>query len=204
MNTEKIKTVLLDYGGVVCRVGTEPVYKSVFDAADIESKPELFEKYWALMRLLARGKAQESEIVDLLVANGYKVPDDIEARWHRVIDTLFYPEPVILQLIEDLKSAGYQVGLLSNVWPLSEKYIRANGWYEYFDQTTLSCLLGVAKPDVEIYKIAQEKSQVSAAEILFVDDQQRNIDAAKDFGMQTMVAKSPEQIADDIRELLLK
>lgn len=200
--SKSIKAVLFDYGGVICRIGYAPVSQTVYDMDDIESDPELSAKFNGIIKRMARGKAKEDEISDLLREYGHTIPEDVEPRWRATINELFFPDPKMLELLRDLKGRGITVALLSNVWPLSEKIIRENGWYAPFDQLTLSCRAGYAKPEKQIYEIALKKLAVPAEEVLFVDDLEWNLEPAKTLGMQTLLAESPEQVSEDVRKML--
>ena len=48
-----------------------------------------------------------------------------------------------------------------------------------------STKVGLQKPDPKIFDLAQKQSGVNNSEILFVDNNQKNIDAAEKFGWQT-------------------
>lgn len=82
-----------------------------------------------------------------------------------------------------------KVGLLTNMYVgMFEKIVEAKllplvKWDVIID----SSKIGMQKPDRKIYKFAQEKSGVENNEILFIDNSQKNIDAAKIFGWQTFL-----------------
>jgi putative hydrolase of the HAD superfamily len=56
--------------------------------------------------------------------------------------------------------------------------------FERFDGLVLSCELGLAKPDAEIFKIALTRAKVRAQEAAYFDDIQRFVDAAAALGIQ--------------------
>jgi putative hydrolase of the HAD superfamily len=51
-----------------------------------------------------------------------------------------------------------------------------------FDELFFSCRLGVRKPDAELYRRVQQALDIKPEAILFVDDQQKNVDAAHSAG----------------------
>jgi putative hydrolase of the HAD superfamily len=83
-----------------------------------------------------------------------------------------------------LQRAGIKTGILSNMGDAMELGLRAqHPWLEGFAHHTFSHRLGIAKPDAAIYQHAVEGLQIAAAEILFLDDREENVLAARAAGM---------------------
>jgi putative hydrolase of the HAD superfamily len=83
-----------------------------------------------------------------------------------------------------LQHAGYKTGILSNIGDAVEAGILARfDWLRSFDHHTFSHRLGLAKPDLAIYRHAVEGLGEDASHILFVDDREENILAAREAGM---------------------
>ncbi len=80
-----------------------------------------------------------------------------------------------------------RIGLLTNMYPGMLTAIKNKGILPNitWDVTIDSTAVKVAKPDPKIFQMAEEKSGAIHEEILFVDNSQGNIDAAKNFGWQT-------------------
>ncbi|OGM37601.1 hypothetical protein A3E41_05225 [Candidatus Woesebacteria bacterium RIFCSPHIGHO2_12_FULL_38_9] len=81
----------------------------------------------------------------------------------------------------------YRIGLLTNMYIGMFDDIKNKGllppveWEITIDSTKV----GLQKPDPKIFDLAQKQSGVNNSEILFVDNNQKNIDAAEKFGWQT-------------------
>ena len=58
---------------------------------------------------------------------------------------------------------------------------------------SLHILLNEVKPHEEIYKKAEELSGFAADEILFIDDNQVNVDGARNCGWHSELCKGTEQ-----------
>lgn len=56
-----------------------------------------------------------------------------------------------------------------------------------YKQVLLSCNLGIKKPDSQIFELAQNKAGVEPWEILFVDDQMKNLVIPKEMGWGTVL-----------------
>ena len=74
------------------------------------------------------------------------------------------------------------------------------GWLGRFDHLTFSHRLGIAKPDPAIYRHAAEGLGVAPGRVLFVDDREDNIRAAREAGMQAIQYTSPEEFAQAMHE----
>ncbi|NKZ05882.1 HAD-IA family hydrolase [Actinomadura latina] len=63
-----------------------------------------------------------------------------------------------------------------------------------FDALVYSCRIGVAKPDPRAYEICAERLGVEPADVLFFDDTERNIVAAREAGMRAELFTGPDQV----------
>jgi FMN phosphatase YigB (HAD superfamily) len=94
-----------------------------------------------------------------------------------------------------LQRAGIQTGVLSNVGDAMEAGIVARfPWLAKFNHRTFSHRLGMAKPDAAIYRHAAEGLGVAADEILFVDDLEENVAAARAAGNERYSVHRPRRL----------
>ena len=105
-------------------------------------------------------------------------------------------------LAEKLRQSGIRTGILSNVFEMNAVMLRKIGAYEGFNPVILSCEVKMAKPDLEIYKLAAEKLGVKPEEIIFVDDQEKCWPPAEELGMRVVKAVTPAQIAHDVKSII--
>ena len=91
--------------------------------------------------------------------------------------------PGSFELLEQL-SASYRLACLSNTnalhWP---RVCGEMGLARYFESTFASHLLGMLKPDLEIFQHVVGQLGCPPARILFLDDNQLNIVSARTAGM---------------------
>ena len=103
------------------------------------------------------------------------------------VSNMFQPIRSMEGVLDSVRSAGYGVGLLSNTclghWTWIEQQQFAVMDFA-FDTTILSFEVGSMKPDRKIYQIAEESANVAVEQILFLDDRQQNVDAARSYGWQ--------------------
>jgi len=85
-------------------------------------------------------------------------------------------------------SEHYEIGLLTNNWLGFTKALLEKGLLPKADYRAIveSAEVGCAKPDPQIYNIAQQKSGFAAKEILLIDDAQPYLSAADAEGWRAM------------------
>lgn len=112
------------------------------------------------------------------------------------------PLAEMLQLIAELKEKGIVVGVLSNAFKETVELIDDNGGYNSFDLKVLSCYVGYAKPDEEIFQIALSKLEgTSPAEVVFLDDREKNAIAAGELGMSGIYVTDHADAISEVRLL---
>jgi len=88
----------------------------------------------------------------------------------------------LMEIVAKLKKMGIKTGIISNVGPgVIEKSL--GNIHEYFDVIVISGEEFVVKPDKRIYDIAVGRLGVSAAECIFFDDIESNVEGARGVGM---------------------
>lgn len=97
----------------------------------------------------------------------------------------------------------YRTAILTNSFIGAREQEEARyGFTSMVDVAVYSHEEGVRKPDPRIYAIACERLGIPAAEIVFLDDRQPNIDAARAYGLQTVLFTTTPQAIADIETLL--
>ena len=89
-----------------------------------------------------------------------------------------------IALANGLRAVGVRIGLLSNAAPdLQELMIPHFGVDIDWHDRVISGLVGLAKPDPAIYRLAAARIGVPAARCFFIDDLAENVEAARTTGM---------------------
>ena len=94
----------------------------------------------------------------------------------------------LLEFLEKVKSQGVEIWCLSN--DLSEWSLKLRtrfGLEKYFRGFVISGDVGIRKPDPMIYQNLLNQLNVKANDVIFVDDNPKNIDAASRFGLTTIL-----------------
>lgn len=112
------------------------------------------------------------------------------------------PNEAMIRWAAALQAAGVRTGILSNLGDAMEVGVRAHcPWLEQFDHLTFSHALGIAKPDPAIYRHAAEGLGTRPEHILFIDDRDDNIAAARAAGMQAIQYTNHEAFEQALRGL---
>lgn len=116
-----------------------------------------------------------------------------------------------LDILRKLKVQGYKLILLSNTnpfmmsWGLSGEFDgNGNSLESYFDSLYLSYKLGVMKPNKKIFQYIIDNEKIQPGESLFIDDGERNINAARLLGFKTLCPINGEDWTKELIELLKK
>lgn len=191
-----IKYVLFDFGGVLSESGRKGfITNTLADLYEQNADDMDIGVYHAALR---RGKTDDETVFrELNALYGKHVTKEM---FLKKIHEGFEPAEVVYELAGSLRAHDIGTGILSNVFAMNAQVLREQGWYDGFDPVVLSCDVGYAKPDKEIYDIAIERCHVKANEILFIDDQDKCIGPAISLGMAVVQAFSPDQTAHDVRE----
>ena len=108
--------------------------------------------------------------------------------------------PVIdqsVRLMKALQAKGIPVFSLTNFGIDSYAYAATHyGFLDEFDRDFISGHMQVTKPSVRIYEMLEEASGLSGDALLFADDRQANIDAARARGWQAHLFEGPQGWAD--------
>jgi putative hydrolase of the HAD superfamily len=111
----------------------------------------------------------------------------------------------MLSLMRELRERGYRMAILTNnVREWEELWRSKLPVDEIFELVVDSAWVGLRKPDPAIYRLTIERLDdgLDPRECLFVDDNELNVEAARELGMPAVRFVSNEQAIPEIRELL--
>jgi putative hydrolase of the HAD superfamily len=97
-----------------------------------------------------------------------------------------------------------QVGCLSNTNSIHwDELLRSYSFMGEFDRRFASQLLGCAKPGREIYEKVVGLLRVKPHDILFFDDREENVLAARQLGWNARLYTNSDSLESDLREFSL-
>lgn len=96
-------------------------------------------------------------------------------------------KPDTVDLMQRLKAAGHRLFCLSNMPHHSLAYLeRTYTFWDLFSGQVISCQVGMCKPEPGIYAHLLRHCAMDAAQSIFIDDMQANVDAAAAFGIHPL------------------
>ena len=114
------------------------------------------------------------------------------------IDEVTVPRPDMLDAVASIRGSGMTVAALTNNWtPLDDVSLTS-----CFDVVVESSVVGVRKPQPEIYEIVLAEVGAGPEEVVYLDDIGANLKPARAMGMTTIKVESPDQARSDLAQLL--
>ena len=115
----------------------------------------------------------------------------------------FAPNHSVIELVHELKSSGFRLGVLTNnVRELRHAWWPMLDFANIFDDVVDSHEVGMRKPNRAIYELALNRLGVEAHRAAFLDDAKSNVDAASALGIHGIwVDVDPTQAVQSVRQL---
>ena len=196
-----IQVILFDADGMVL---TGPRFGEVLEKQYniTRDKTEPFFSSEFQMALIGRANLKEVLIPYIGRWGWQGSVDDLLKVWFESVR----PDEEMLGKIRELRGKGLKCCLATNQEKLRTEYISNQmGLGEELDKIFSSSYIGHKKPLVEFFEyIAEHLEGVKKEEILFWDDKETNIDAARAFGFQAEEFKSFADFSKKLEEYVVK
>lgn len=205
----RIKYVAFDLGGVVMTINRSQAIRH-FESIGLKDAKKYLDEYaqQGIFGDLESGKISDEEFRQGLssIVGRNVTMEQCKYAWlgyrgalpKRNLDMLLY-----------LRNNGYRTLLLSNTNPFMMEWARGDNFSPdhhpldyYFNSMYLSYELKMMKPSVEFFKHVLTQEEADADRILFVDDSQKNIDAASQLGIHTYCPVNGTDWTERILKLL--
>lgn len=190
IDTDNIKILLFDLGGVL--VELDDISKMWGRFADDFDSKELWRRWLKNPSIQAIDRGQMS-VDDFLKQWVQDWNIDLPyGQLKKIYEGLIrQPYPGAQELLADCQKK-FTLGCLSNMteghWPK----VKSFGLTSYFEHIFVSYQMGYCKPEDKAYELALEGCSVEASEVLFIDDNEINVMAARERGIQAIEAKTVE------------
>jgi len=200
-----MKAIIFDWGGVCCAEG-EPFASPALQATLGLTPDEITAKVKGIHRDYYLGNHNRDSFWKAIMGH-FGLEENLEINPTALSDAYLnsyevYPD--ILDLIVRLKQ-NYKTGLLSDLTPEMKNQIQTkHDLGKFFQAQVYSCdpEVKLKKPDPKIFQIILEKMEMLPEESLFIDNLQRNIEAAAAIGMKTILFKDRPQFFKEIKEII--
>ncbi len=151
---------------------------------DYDRGTQTGEQFWRIVGTHSGVLLTEEQIADLLAA-------DIDL-WGEL------NQPMV-EWVWQLQQAGVRTGILSNMGDAMAAGLLAKyDWLANFHHRTWSYALKIAKPELDIYHHAARGLGTEPNRILFIDDKEENLAAAREAGMQTVCYTSHAAFVEEM------
>ncbi len=107
----------------------------------------------------------------------------------------------MLDLVANLRGAGWKVGLFSNNSASGAAEIRQQGYDKCFDVALFSADVDCMKPEPEAFTKLADALGVSVTELVYIDDSERSLSTADTVGYTPILFKSRESLVERLKEL---
>ena len=195
-----IDTIIFDFGGVLVDWNPRYLYRDYF--ADDEKLE------WFLSNICTdewnieqdRGRSL-SEATELLVKEFPDYKKEIEMYYGQWETMLKDAIPGTVEILYELKEK-YKIYGLTN-WSAETFPIALNRFefFEVFDGILVSGKEKLIKPDVKIFELMMERFGLKPENSLFIDDNLKNVEASRNFGIETIHFTNPEDLRKELAAL---
>ncbi len=197
-----INTIIFDLGNVLINWDPKLLYNQIFDSE--EKTNHFLENICTLTwneeqdagRSLAAGTAA-------LIKEYPEHKKEIEAYYDRWVEMLNGPIEGTVGIFRELKESGkYKFYALTNwsaeLFPVA---LREFDFLTWFDGIVVSGDEGIRKPHPDFYRIVFDRYQVKPEDALFIDDNLRNVEAARKMGIRSIRFTSAEELEKELQDL---
>lgn len=203
MNQEReIKAVLFDYGGVLAEEGFREGLGAIGRKNGIDPEEVVKAGFDLVHRTgYVVGGGHEAAFWEAVREETGAVGSDDELRGE--ILSRFVLRPRMVEVVDALRGMGFVVGLLSDQTQWLEELDARDGFFEHFDHVFNSYRVGLSKRDPAVFDRAAETLGLQPEEILFIDDNQGNVERAAGRGFRTWLFNDTEEFLGFVGERFL-
>lgn len=201
MTKNKIKLIIFDLSNVCFSMEEPPFIHDFCLKHDLDEK--VFDQEY--QELLKKAEVDEisGEQIWKQMLPKYGVKENPEKLIKEMIDSK-YEHPEVLAIAKELKNKGLPVVYLTNYnkdyWELIVKRWNMD---KYFSFGIVSYQIKARKPAPEGFKKFMEIYQVKPKEILFIDDSEKNLAKAREYGIQGHLFRGTPELADFLKTVKL-
>lgn len=199
----EIKNVIFDLGGVLIDWNPEYVYLDVFNG-DREKMKWFFDE---ICTMDWNENQDAGYPLEKATEERVKLFPEYEewiriyyGRWEEMLGKQIDGTVAILKQLID--NPNYKVVALTNwsaeTFPVA---LERFDFLHWFEGIVVSGTEKMRKPFNEIYELTLNRFNIEAAQSLFIDDNARNIEAAKKMGINTIRFNNPTQLKSELKSL---
>jgi putative hydrolase of the HAD superfamily len=183
--------VFFDIGGVLVALDGMPALSRLLGLG--ESRDEIHRRWLACRTVVLHetGRLTPEEFAQGIVVD-LAMDLSPEAFLAEFEGWLTGPHPGAFELVNEIPPS-YHVAALSNMSATHWNRIKTMGWPDRFNAAFVSCEIRHLKPSREAFELALREMALPAANVLFLDDSDVNVQAARAMGINAHVVMNPAE-----------
>jgi len=196
----KLNAVLFDYGGVLAEEGFHNglIALAKEQGLNVDDMPkEATKAVYDTGFVLGRGSAK---IFWQCMRERTGLEGDDATLTQRILSG-FVLRPWIIELVRNLRKQRMVTGILSDQTHWLDELNDRDHFYQYFDLIFNSYYLGKGKHDASLFKDVATELKLPICEILFIDDDEGNVNRAREAGMQALHYVDKERFIQELNKL---
>jgi len=194
-----VNTVVFDLGGVLVDWDPRYLLRELMPGREAEMEAllaDVLNHAWNLERDKGDSWAEAMAALKVEYPAWAEIFDAYTERWP---ETLAGSHDATVAILHELKERRVPLYALSNwsaeMFPhAEEKY----DWLELFDGVVVSGRVKMIKPDREIFDYLLDTFQLRAADLLFIDDHEPNVVAARSYGIAAHLFRGAEDLRREL------
>lgn len=194
-----IDTIIFDFGGVLVDWNPRYVFRNHFQD---DEKME-----WFLQNICTdewnieqdRGRSLQ-EATEMLVNQFPEHETEIRmyyGQWPTMLKDMI---PSTVEILYQLKEKYKLYGLTNwsaETFPIALKRF---SFFQVFEGILVSGEEKLIKPDPQIFQLMMDKFNLNPSHCLFIDDNEKNVLAARNFGIDTIHFSTPENLLEELKQ----
>lgn len=188
---------LFDYGMVVSTAPKPSDWQTMEHMTGLDLGPKS-SPYWASREAFDSGELSSDEYWATVLGRPVTSAD---IQWLEAHDLAQWSHlnSRTLAVLETLQSESANVALLSNMpIQMAQRHLTESPWIKYFSNLYFSGMLGLAKPDPQIFDHVVADLGVRPQDVVFIDDNATNVAAARSLGFRTLLHTSATDLQEEL------
>jgi putative hydrolase of the HAD superfamily len=201
LSREVVLNIVFDLAGVVVRYDQAALIAEVFPDPTMHATVRADVIGHVDWLALDRGTlSQPDAIVRAAHRTGLSATDI--AQLFAQMSAAWVPIAGTVDLLQRLHAKGHPLFCLSNMHVASIAYLEQTyTFWDVFTGVVISCRVQLIKPEPAIYAYLLERYGLEASQTVFIDDTVINLEAAAQWGIQTIRFENPVQCARQLQAL---
>lgn len=199
-----IRNIVFDVGNVLVEYSWERMLEALHitgEAYDAVAKATALSPMW---NELDRSFLSDEEILQGFINNAPEYEREIRLVWDNIPESIHCYDYSV-EWVRKFRKKGYKTYILSNYSKRGYEVTKQElPFVADMDGVLFSYEVKLVKPEPEIYQTLLEKFQLKPEECVFLDDNERNIIAAREAGIHAIHFKNKEQAEEELAKLGVK